>query len=76
MYTHIYMYRPHGIGLSMDYLKEFRSRLVCPSRGYYTNTYTLKFNTLPGSPGNRGANPLVLKLARGNRKLLNIIKDD
>ena len=60
----------------MDCLKESRSRLVRPSQGYHTNTYTLKFNTFPGLPGNRGTNPLVLKLVRGNRKLLNIIKDD
>ncbi len=70
------MDRPCRLGPSQDSRKESRCLMDRPVGVAWLIPYRQEFNTFPGSPGNRGANPLVLKLVRGNRKLLNIIKDD
>ena len=70
------MDRPCNLGPSQESRKEFRCLMNRPFGQARLIPYKHEFNTFPGSPGNRGTNPLVLKLVRGNRKLLNIIKDD
>ena len=70
------MDRPCRLGPIQDSRKESRCLMDRPPGRAYLMPYIQEFKAFPGSPGNRGANPLVLKLVRGNRKLLNIIKDD
>ena len=64
------MDRPCTLGPNQDSRKQSRCLMNRSPGLAYLIPYKQEFNTFPGSPGNRGANPLVLKLVHGNRKLL------